>query len=365
MSKKIDFLNRDNKNITMRNNNSVKSNMGRKSGAVYNSKTSKTQKTKILNDSGPKRRGRRPKKILENVTADSDNLFDDTNQKNDSAVILKIPFDPSKHKLGKKMDTNKNKESKKKVISDIDLNNSDDNESSEGMFKNDIPCDDTCHNCSKNEKTINLLKNKLEKYENKEKIDKSNKISINNLSFISCETGKKMTINKTNIWCFWDCHPFTNLPCVLPELYHNNTYHVRGCFCSFNCALAYNLHYLKDSKIYQRKSLVYKLYKEMYKLSPDEEIEIPESPPREKLINFGGKMTIDAYRRSLMTMGKEIFVYMPPMKPISMTIEEKNTYADNEDNGEEYVLKRKKPLTKKRSIMSSMKIKIGNDSDDD
>ncbi len=363
MSKKIDFLTKNNKNIAIRDNITNTSEMGRKPKAIFNSKT---QKTKQVTETGPKRRGRRPKKILENVNADSDNLFDETNQKNDSAVILKIPFDPSKHNLGKKINANTNikKTPKKKIISDVNVDDYDDNDSSEGMFKNDIPGDNTCHNCAKNEKTISLLKTRLEKYENKEKIDKSNKISINNLNFISHETGKKMTIKKTNIWCFWDCHPFTNLPCVLPELYHNNTYHVRGCFCSFNCALAYNLHYLKDSKIYQRKSLVYKLYREMYNLSPDEEIEISEAPPREKLINFTGKMTIEAYRRSLLTLGKEIFVYMPPMKPISMTIEERNTCADNDDNGEEYVLKRKKPLTKKRSIISSMKIKVDDDDDE-
>jgi hypothetical protein len=357
MNKKIDFFIKDNKSYTINNNNN-KLKMAKK--PVYNSKTSKNQKLKP--DNVPKRRGRRPKKILENISVDSDNSMDDSNQKNDSAVICKIPFDPSKHKL-RNMDNKKTPI--KKISSELILDDYVDNESSEGMFKNDIPDDNTCQNCSKNEKIIGLLKSRLEKYENKEKIDKSNKIYSNNLNFISYSGSKKVIIKKTDIWCWWDGHPFTNLPCVLPELYHNNTYHVTGCFCSFNCALAYNLYYIKDSKIYHRKSLVYKLYREMYKLSSDDDVSIVEAPPRERLINFGGKMSIEAFRRSLITINKEYIIYMPPIKPINITIEERNVSAGNEDNGEEFVLKRKKPLTKKRSIITSMKIKMDDSNEDD
>jgi len=360
MNKKIDFFNKDNKDFTTKNISIKTTNMGRNPKKLYGSKTPKIQKPKTSTDTGPKRRGRRPKKILDSVSTDSENLLEESNPKNDSAVILRIPFDPSKHKLVKNLKTKKTEQTKK-IITDVNLNDYDNDESSEGMFKNDIPGDNTCQKCIKNEKMLNLLKTRLEKYENKEKFDKSNKIYSNNLNFISFTTGKKVIIKKTNIWCWWDGHPFTNLPCVLPELYHNETYHVIGCFCSFNCALAYNLYHIKDSKIYHRKSLVYKLYREMYGLSADYDADIAEAPPRERLLNFGGKMTIDAFRRSLIMINKEYIVYMPPIKPISITIEERNTNTDNDDNGEEFVLKRKKPLSKKRSIISSMKIKVDDD----
>ena len=167
------------------------------------------------------------------------------------------------------------------------------------MFKNDIPCDNTCGKCSKNEKALAIMKSKLEKYEQKDKIDKSNKIHNNKLNFISIDSGKKIVIKKTNTKCWWDAHSFENLPCFLPELFHNDTYHVIGCFCSFNCALAYNLYYLKDSNIHHRISLIYKLYKELYGIGNDETLEIKVAPPKEILEDFGGDMNISTFRRKI------------------------------------------------------------------
>ena len=297
---------------------------------------SKTQLPKSL----PKKRGRRPKKIIDEINENIKEIKEDqTNQKNNnSAVILRLNIDPSKLKLT----SNKNpKKTNKKIPPE---NNE---ESSEGMFRNDIPCDDTCHKCSKNEKMITLLKSKLDKYEKKEKNDKSNKIYTNKLNLISYTTGKKIIINKTNIKCWWDTYSFTNLPCFLPEIYHNNTYHIIGCFCSFNCALAYNLYYLKDSKIYHRKSLTYKLYREMYGLSSNDIVEIREAPPKYILMDFGGDMTIDTFRRSFFMINKEYIVYIPPIKPINICIEERNIENIDDDNDKEYVLRRTKPLIKK------------------
>ncbi len=245
----------------------------------------------------------------------------------------------------------------------IDTNNNDENESSESMFKNDIPNDDLCQKCSKNEKTIMYLKSKLEKYEKKDNVDKTNKIYTNSIKFISYSTGKKISLKKTSVKCWWDSHSFTSLPCFLPESYHNNTYHVTGCFCSFNCALAYNLYFLKDSKIYVRKALTCDLYREMYGLGPDDVVDIKEAPPKFILEDFGGQMSIDAFRKSFTVLNREYIVYMPPIKPINMYIEERNLGVDSADNDKEYVLKRTKPLNKKKSIMSCLKIKTGDDNE--
>ena len=361
MSEKIDFFNKDNKkfNITSTNNMSkhAKSTSGSKTPKLLNEKE---------HSSAPKRRGRRPKKILENMPVSEDNSVNDlSSQKNNSAVILRLPnIDPSKFKNAKKQKresasiTPIEKKSHHKKYSKLSIDENDD-ESSEGMFKNDIPGDNACHKCSKNEKIINVLKTKLDKYEKKDKIDKSNKIYSNKLNFISFGAGKKIIIKKTNIRCWWDTHNFTNLPCFLPELFHNNTYHVTGCFCSFNCALAYNLYYKKDSKIDNRKTLIYKLYREMYGLTADDSIEIKEAPPKEILDVFGGDMTIDAFRRSFIMINKEYIIYMPPIKPIHIMIEERNIDVID-DNDKEFVIKRTKPLAGKKSVISSMKINVDN-----
>jgi len=363
MNKKIDFFNKDNKNI-VKDKKIHTENMSKNPKVGAGSKTAKIQKIKQL-PTNPKRRGRRPKKILENINISSESpLENDSGQKNNSAVILRLPFDPSKHikkinnKGSSKSKTISNPTSNPTSNPDI-IDNIDD--SSEGMFRNDIPCDNTCHKCVKNEKALALLKSKLEKYEKKEKLDKTSKIYSNKLNFISLTTGKKINIKKTNIKCWWDGHTFTNLPCVLPELFHNNTYHVTGCFCSFNCALAHNLYYLKDSKTHQRKSLTYKLYRELYGLTADDTVDIREAPKKEILEDFGGEMSIDVFRRSFVMIDKEYIVFIPPIKPINITIEERNTNGDIDDNDKEYVLKRSKPLAKKRSVISSMKIKMDDD----
>ena len=348
VNKKIDF-NKDieKEGITASENKS----MGRKS---KNKSGSKTVNTKSI---APKRRGRRPKKILDDINDSNSDKETTVEEKNGtSAVILRLPFDPSKLK-NIKAPSVKTKSSKEMIETST--------ESSENMFKNDIPNDSTCGKCAKNEKVLVQLKTKLEKYEKKDKLYKSNKIFNNKLNFVSYSTGGKVVIKKTNIKCWWDGHNFSNLPCVLPELFHNNTYHVTGCFCSFNCALAYNLYFIKDSKIHQRKSLIYKLYREMYGLTSDEVInEIKEAPPKEILEDFGGEMTIELYRRSFKIINKEYIVFVPPIKPINIIIEERNIDAIDDTMDKKYVLKRSKPLAKKRSVISSMKISVKDDEDE-
>lgn len=330
MSIKIDL---DNHN----NNRQVKLNivMNRSSG-------SKTAKPRVANDRVQKRRGRRPKKIIDNVELKTQSA-PTKNEKNNSSVILRLNIDPTKLK---------NIKSKRTAVQDQSDST---DESFTDMFNNDIPNDSVCAKCVKNEKTIGILKGKLEKYEKQNKLNNTNKIYHNRLSFISYTTNKKVTIKKTNLLCLWDSHNFETLPCVLPELYHNETYYITGCFCSFNCALAHNLYYLKDAKIYQRKSLLYKLYREMYDIEISEPIDIKEAPPREILASFGGTMTIQEFRNSFTVMNKEYIVYVPPLKPISLIIEERTTDATNTEKETKYVQKRSKPLSKKHSIMSFMK----------
>ena len=455
MNKKIDFFIKNNKDKASINNNTSKS-MVQSKKADSGSKTVKKTQVKQSSSSKStgktaatkaqtciKKRGRRPKKILEDIDTEDTAVDDDSNDENanddnkdddesiqtSSAVIVRMPFNPASHvkkasKAGSKsnksvnvdddvsdsediddtlskravgvpdtlsnrvsktgaMDTlskrvsktgapdtldktkcNKSKgsktaKSKGKKILDSD-NNSDDEDSSEGMFRNDIPRDNICMKCVKNEKSLALIRSKLDKYEKKEKNDNSNKFYNNKISFISLTNNKKVIIENTGIKCWWDTNSFTNLPCFLPELFHNDTYHVRGCFCSFNCALAYNLYYIKDSKVHHRKSLVYKLYRELYGLSADDIVDIREAPPKEILDDFGGEMTIKTFRKTFLLFDKEYIQYIPPIKPLNMLIEERNVNNVNDYNDSEYVIKRSKPLAKKRSVIASMGIKMDN-----
>ena len=342
MSKKIDFFNKQNKKKTpIKNIDMSKTNKN----TATNKNTVMAAPTAV-----PKRRGRRPKKILEATTIDQTTIDPKTDKINDRPILCKLKFDPIKFNAGKKIQISN------KMNVHISEESCSENNSSEGIFRNDIPRDNACNKCNKNEKMLAMIKSKLDKYEQKDKIDKVNKIYSNKLNFVSVATGNKITIKKTNIKCFWDCNQFNSLPCFLPELYHNGVYHVTGCFCSFNCALAYNLYYLKDSKVYQRKALVYQLYREMYDINNDQIVEIKEAPPREILEDFGGEITVDDFRKKFIVLNKEYILYTPPIKIININVEERNIDTnDNNGNDKDFVLKRYKPLTNKKSVITSMK----------
>nr|AEY99269.1 viral transcription factor 2 [Mimivirus pointerouge1] len=318
-----------------------------------NSGSKKSRSTKVEVETNlPKRRGRRPKKILDSFESTT-NVLNTSTEQNNSAVILRLPkIDPSK------LSGLKNKQGRKvfEVPETTEPgDNYSDNELSEGMFRNDIPKDDVCHKCIKYEKEITHLKNEVMKLKNCDKTDKTSKIHNTSVTFISLGSGKKMSLKKQNLRCLWDCHKFDNIPCYLPELYNNGKYYViASVFCSFNCALAHNLYYIKDSKIDIRKSLVFRLYRELYGLTPDEPIELKEAPPKELLEDFGGKVNIIDYRRSFIKLNKEFIVYMPPLKPIGVQIVEHDTDTDGNDTDRDYVLKRNKPLMKGRGIVSMM-----------
>lgn len=393
MVKKIDFFNKNNKTneeqlekqqfmpvyskkIGLKTSISTKNNPKTVNSA--NEKENVTNSTII-----PKRRGRRLIKILENDEQELPVEDVQSESKDTSAVILGLKFDPSKLKkisIIKKMNaqvekTNLASKKVKPVDNQINTNNimfkkktvdrtinesisSENSDSADGMFRNDIPMDIVCSKCEKNEKALMQLKSRFEKIENKDRSSKSNKVYQNKLNFISYTTGKKITIMKTNIKCWWDSYSFNTFPCVLPELFHNGIYHVTGCFCSFNCAMAWNLYYLKDSKTSERKSLIFKLYREFYGLTADETIDIKEAPPKELLADYGGdkSITIEVYRRSFV-MNKEYMVFVPPIKPINIIIEERNIdNNDNDDDDQKYVIKRPKPLIKKRSVITSMNL---------
>jgi len=330
----------------------------------------------------PKRRGRRPKKILDendeldivgtNNSQNSDKAVSATPFSKDPAVILRLRAKPPLDGLPKepKADLSisaKSGSTKHRPAPDSNDEHKhrlSDNDSSEGIFNNDIPMDSICHKCEKYEKTIALLKSRLGKYEQREQKDKTTKIYNNNKStFINSKNGKKFVIKKTNQKCLWDGCSFSNLPFPLPELYHNGNYYIIGLFCSPECALAHNLYVLKDSKIYRRKSLVYKLYRELHALGTDEVVNLKEAPPRELLEDYGGTMSIDSFRRNFRLLNKEYIVFVPPIKPLSIVIEEidLNTYDDISDS--KYVLKRKKPLSKKKSVIASMNMNFEEEDD--
>lgn len=146
----------------------------------------------------------------------------------------------------------------------------------------------------------------------KKKIVKRNIININ----YEIEN-KKTYPEKTNIYCFWDCHPFDSSPCYIPEKYVNGKFYLYGNFCSFNCAAAY-LFDKKDYNMFEKYSLLNLLYKKMYET---ESIKIIPAPDRLCLKIFGGILSIDDFR-NVSYQDKKYTVYYPPYISILPKIDE-------------------------------------------
>ena len=86
--------------------------------------------------------------------------------------------------------------------------------------------------------------------------------------------------NSTPIHCYWCCHQFQSRPCALPLLYEKDVYKVFGCFCSPECAAAYNFNDLQDTDLrWERYSLLNMLYKKVFS---DSNIQIKLAPSSSK-----------------------------------------------------------------------------------
>lgn len=169
--------------------------------------------------------------------------------------------------------------------------------------------------------------------------------------------GSNYVMKYTNIPCWWCTYNFDWLPVGIPEKYHNDTFYVWGCFCSFNCKAAYNLN-INDNRVWERYTLMKQLY---YIINKDNivsiaEIEINPAGPKELLEKYGGPMSIDVYRKNSKILGKEYHKLIPPFTPINMAFQETN--VPNKTNSktmnihnllnpnlkDSVVIKRNKPL---------------------
>jgi hypothetical protein len=126
--------------------------------------------------------------------------------------------------------------------------------------------------------------------------------------------------------CFWCCHTFEWVACVLPISYdvYNNIYSCEGNYCSPECALSY----LYDSKIpdstkWNRHALLNHMYAELYKtrsLSP--------APPRSLLRLFGGPLDIEQYRDYITS---DNYIVLSEIHPIRLVFPSMNVQGPLRD----------------------------------
>jgi hypothetical protein len=174
--------------------------------------------------------------------------------------------------------------------------------------------------------------------------------------------------DKTEIACFWCVHSFSHQPCIIPEREVNGVYNVYGNFCSPECGVAYLLKEGLDPHVrWERMALLHRLY--------DQEGlgQIFPAPARECLTVFGGPMSIDVFRATLLSKKVRVDLHMPPMVSILGSIDTKPIdFFDSTSKSaglpvlpqrsveEGLRLKRSKPLKDKESTLDTvMNIKIG------
>jgi hypothetical protein len=166
--------------------------------------------------------------------------------------------------------------------------------------------------------------------------------------------------NKNNEWpqttticCYWCCHKFETAPFGIPVKYVDAKFHVYGCFCSLECAAAYNFS-SKESvdEVWERHNLLSLLSKTI----GNKEI-LKSAPNRLALYMFGGHLSIEEFRNFCWT-SKIININFPPMMTMTQQIEEINESDLNKEYKyipidtdrinkykDKIKLKRTKPLT--------------------
>jgi hypothetical protein len=178
------------------------------------------------------------------------------------------------------------------------------------------------------------------------------------------QTSMKLPI-KTDVACFWCAHTFVNQPCILPEREEKGTYHVYGNFCCPECAVSYLLEESLDATTrWERMALLNRIYGAACKHA-----RIFPAPSRSSLKLFGGPMTIEAFRKTVLQGKVRIDIQMPPMVSILGSLDTKpidfydsslkNTVSpllqETVSKAEEGLrLKRNKPLKDRESTLDSV-----------
>jgi len=101
---------------------------------------------------------------------------------------------------------------------------------------------------------------------------------------------------ETDIHCWWCCHQFKGPPKTLPYSYDHTKkrYKVMGIFCSWSCSMSYSSDDHSICSNYDKWQLT-RFLSEVYGTT---KFKVKRAPPRQVLKMFGGKMTIEEFRRN-------------------------------------------------------------------
>ena len=131
------------------------------------------------------------------------------------------------------------------------------------------------------------------------------------------------SVPDSNSACFWCTYEFDNPPAYIPKMFLKNSYHVYGCFCSPECAVAYLMNEnLDSSSKFERYSLLNTIYNSVYGYSKNIK---PAPDPHYLLDKFFGNLSIQEYRAMLRS--DRLFLVVD--KPITRILPE--LHEDNDE----------------------------------
>ena len=142
----------------------------------------------------------------------------------------------------------------------------------------------------------------------------------------------------TNIHCWWCRHPFNSVPCCIPkDKTKDGKYAVYGCFCSFNCTLAYI--YDENKDVWAKINYL----KELCILIKNEELNIEIAAPSWKLITeYGGILSIENFRNSFLTINNSHVVDIPyKYNKSSLFVQSSSNKFSTENEKSNFMIKRK------------------------
>lgn len=296
----------------------------------------KVSKNVKSDDNDTKQKRGRPKKVTTAVKISKPVKAAGFSKKTDDEIILRLPLydsdsDDSKKNAFSMKDESERPKSGKKLILSSESSNSDSNSESESGSESDDSSSMTnfkklALEIKKKDEIIKKLKSNLSEMkisgDNNEGYylasNKSIKSTILDLKLVNINDEKiPVVADKTNIVCWWCTHNFDTIPCFLPDRLINNKFYVCGCFCTYSCVLAYNLH-MNDSRVPLRTSLIIMIAKKIF--GPDTVVN--SAPQRELLEKFGGNMSIDDFRNHALLCKKIFKMALPPIMPLVPVIEE-------------------------------------------
>ena len=334
-------------------------------------------KENITDIAQPQKRGRgRPRKnqIINDhdkkkvkTAGEIKKMVRDLSEKENEEIILHLPICMNdviskKNSIFEKKESSPQTNSSNKnifTINDINYDSESNDGSSSNIDVDTVYVKELKEKIKKQDNKIKKLENEINEYrtiitETAQKGTNERKVTrmLTEFIFIDNKTGEQIVTEKTNISCWWCAHSFDDAPCFIPEKFYKDKYYVFGCFCSFNCAASYNLD-IDDSQIWNRYSLLKKLYNHIFK----NDLEIRLAPKKEVFEKFGGPLNYDEYKKNCYTCTKEYRFIMPPMTSIVPLVEEGNG-SDNKINlrladlnKKNLVLKRTKPLPNQKSTL--------------